>query len=191
MSQRIKALEERAGTVLVRRGQPCSATDAGARLCRHAETLALLEQQLHQELPGLPDDEPGARPVLRLAVNADSLALHCTPALNLFPKRLDRVALGPGNADFHVVPDRTRPMDYDVHSLTEVLGYGTGVNSEWRFLPFYQAFHTEPRSHDAYYAVQRVPRIMSQTHGRDGTRTSYLGTEVYLSIVDANGRFRR
>lgn len=81
VSQRIKALEERAGTVLVRRGQPCSATDAGARLCRHAETLALLEQQLHQELPGLPDDEPGARPVLRLAVNADSLATWFVDAL--------------------------------------------------------------------------------------------------------------
>ena len=37
ISQRIKALEEVAGTLLVRRGQPCSATPAGLRLIRHQE----------------------------------------------------------------------------------------------------------------------------------------------------------
>jgi type VI secretion system protein ImpG len=77
-------------------------------------------------------------------------------------------------------------MDYEVHSVTEVLGYGTGVNSEWRFLPFYNAFHTEDRAHNAYYSVQREPRLMSQLQQREGPRTSYIGTEVYLSIVDAH-----
>jgi len=89
------------------------------------------------------------------------------------------------SADFHVVPDRTRPMDYEVHSVQEVLGYGTGVNSEWRFLPFYNAFHAEDRQHKAYYTVQREPRLMSQLQQREGPRTSYIGTELYLSLVDA------
>lgn len=79
VSQRIKALEERVGAVLVVRAQPCSATPTGARLRRHAERLALLEQELQHELPALAvaagrAAAPAPRPTLRVAVNADSLA---------------------------------------------------------------------------------------------------------------------
>lgn len=119
------------------------------------------------------------------AVDASCMALHAVPAINLLEKRCDRIHVGTDSADFHVVPDRTKPMDYEVHSLIEVLGYGTGVNSEWRFLPFYNAFHTEDRNHAAYYSVQREPRLLSQHQQREGPRTSYIGTEVYLSVVDA------
>ena len=118
-------------------------------------------------------------------VDAGCLALHCVPAINLLERRCDRIQVSPDNSEFHVVPDRTRPMDYEVHSVTEVLGYGTGVNSEWRFLPFYNAFHTEARSHNAYYSMQRAPRLLSQNQQREGPRTSYIGTEVFLSVVDA------
>ncbi len=120
------------------------------------------------------------------SVDATSLVLHGVPAINLLEKRCDRIHVTPDNADFHIVPDRTRPMDYEVHSVLDVLGYGTGVNSEWRFLPFYNAFHTEDRGHKAYYSVQREPRLLSQTQQREGPRTSYIGTEVFLSVVDAN-----
>ncbi len=79
VSQRIKLLEERIGTVLVIRGQPCLATEAGQRLCQHVEQVALLESSLRQSLPGL---EPETGPVtLRLAVNADSLATWFIPAM--------------------------------------------------------------------------------------------------------------
>jgi LysR family transcriptional regulator (chromosome initiation inhibitor) len=72
ISQRIKLLEERLGVVLVVRGQPCTATEVGQRLCQHVEQVALLESSLHRSLPG---PQPESRPAtLRLAVNADSLA---------------------------------------------------------------------------------------------------------------------
>ncbi len=119
------------------------------------------------------------------SVDASSLALHCVPAINLLERRCDRIHVGTDSSDFHVVADRTRPMDFEVHSLTEVVGYGSGVNSEWRFLPFYNAFHTEGSGQDAYYSVQREPRLMSQVQQRDGPRTAYIGSEVYLSVVDA------
>jgi LysR family transcriptional regulator, chromosome initiation inhibitor len=79
VSQRIKLLEERIGAVLVIRGQPCLATEAGQRLCQHVEQVALLESALRQNLPGL---ESETRPVtLRLAVNADTLATWFIPAM--------------------------------------------------------------------------------------------------------------
>jgi LysR family transcriptional regulator, chromosome initiation inhibitor len=77
ISQRIKALEETTGTLLIRRGQPCRATDTGLRLIRHHDEIALLERQLASDLPGL---SPGLA-TLRIAVNADSLATWVIPAL--------------------------------------------------------------------------------------------------------------
>jgi LysR family transcriptional regulator (chromosome initiation inhibitor) len=72
ISQRIKLLEERLGVVLVVRGQPCTATEIGQRLCQHVEQVALLESSLHGSLPDLQAEN---RPVtLRIAVNAGSLA---------------------------------------------------------------------------------------------------------------------
>lgn len=79
VSQRVKLLEERLGTVLVVRGAPCTGTPAGLRLCQHAERVALLESELRDELPGLPPD--GAPVTVRVAVNADSLATWFVAAM--------------------------------------------------------------------------------------------------------------
>ena len=77
VSQRLKALEERIGSLLIRRGQPCTATQAGLRLIRHHDEIVLLERALSQDLPGA-----AAGPAtLRVAVNADSLATWVIPAL--------------------------------------------------------------------------------------------------------------
>jgi LysR family transcriptional regulator (chromosome initiation inhibitor) len=75
VSQRVRALEERVGATLVTRSQPPVATEAGARLCAHAEQVRLLEAEAAAALPGLggAGAETGP-PSLRIAVNADSLA---------------------------------------------------------------------------------------------------------------------
>lgn len=77
ISQRLKSLEERVGTLLIQRGQPCQATAAGLRLIRHHDEVVLLEKHLSADLPGV-----SAGPAtLRIAVNADSLATWVIPAL--------------------------------------------------------------------------------------------------------------
>jgi len=99
VSQRIKALEERLGRVLIRRGAPCVATEAGESLQRHAQQLQLLEAQalapfgLATGGRALPADAGGLP--LAIAVNADSLATWFVPALaelnRLHPARFDLV----------------------------------------------------------------------------------------------------
>jgi LysR family transcriptional regulator, chromosome initiation inhibitor len=85
ISQRIRALEERCGAVLVTRERPCRATEFGAPLCRHAERVALLEQELSRALPaGSIEADPAQVPTLRIAVNADSLATWFVPAAAAF-----------------------------------------------------------------------------------------------------------
>lgn len=83
VSQRIKALEERLGRVLIRRGAPCVATEAGATLQRHAQQLALLEAQALAPFGLQAAARGAAAPALPLAVavNADSLATWFVPAL--------------------------------------------------------------------------------------------------------------
>ena len=73
VSQRLKALEEQIGSVLVLRESPCRGTDAGRRLAAHAETVALLEAQASEDLGRGTDAGNGAARI-RIAVNADSLA---------------------------------------------------------------------------------------------------------------------
>ena len=76
VSQRIKSLEEQTGTLLVRRGAPCQATETGMRLIRHHDEVVLLERTLARDL-GL----SAGTATLRIAVNADSLATWVIPAL--------------------------------------------------------------------------------------------------------------
>jgi type VI secretion system protein ImpG len=126
-------------------------------------------------------------------VDAQSLALFCTPAINLFPKRLDRVMLGPGSAEYHVVPDRMRPMDYEVHHIERVIGHGpSGTDSAREFAPLYRTTHHTLPSGDGYFSLRRTQRRASERQRQVGARVpSYLGDEVYLSLVDGeHGPYR-
>lgn len=72
VSQRVKLLEERVGQVLVRRAAPCTPTEAGQALLRHAQQMALSEADALRSIAG---SSAGLAPVrLALGVNADSLA---------------------------------------------------------------------------------------------------------------------
>ncbi|MEW9898553.1 type VI secretion system baseplate subunit TssF [Chitinivorax sp. PXF-14] len=124
--------------------------------------------------------EPG----LEAVVDQADFALHCVPAINLFPKRADRIHLDDAVNEHHVVPDRTRPMDFEVFAVTGVTGFGVDSDGDQPFLPFYAAYHTEGTAHRAYYTLLREPRVPSEKQRRTGFRTSYVGSEVYLSLVD-------
>lgn len=121
---------------------------------------------------------------LENVVDAGNFALNCTPAINLFERRCDRIHISDNNHDYHVVPDRTKPMDFEVYDVTSVTGYGVGADSEHRFLPFYAAFHQEGHGHGAYFSLQREPRLLSAEQKRRGARSSYVGSEAYVSLVD-------
>ncbi|GEO80264.1 LysR family transcriptional regulator ArgP [Pararhodospirillum oryzae] len=75
VSQRIRLLEERIGAVLIVRGQPCTPTEEGRKICRHVERVAMLEQELRAVMPSLGGEEAlESRITLPIATNADSLA---------------------------------------------------------------------------------------------------------------------
>jgi type VI secretion system protein ImpG len=54
------------------------------------------------------------------------------------------------------------------------------------FLPFYAAFHGSRQQHPAYYATSREPRLPSVRQRSQGHRSSHIGSELYLQLVDAD-----
>ena len=78
VSQRVKALEQRTGRVLVMRTKPVQLTDSGEVVVRFARQLARLELEAQTEL-GM--TESGAPTALSIAVNADSLTTWFLSAL--------------------------------------------------------------------------------------------------------------
>jgi LysR family transcriptional regulator (chromosome initiation inhibitor) len=82
VSQRIKALEQTVGQVLVRRVKPCEPTEAGQALVRFAGQVALLEREALEAVAG------GVRTRVSVVVNADSLHTWFLPALRLMPAGL-------------------------------------------------------------------------------------------------------
>jgi LysR family transcriptional regulator (chromosome initiation inhibitor) len=81
VSQRIKALEQRVGQVLVVREKPCRATAAGVPLLRLAAQTALLESET------LAETTDGSAELIRIAiaVNADSMSTWFTAVLAGLP----------------------------------------------------------------------------------------------------------
>jgi type VI secretion system protein ImpG len=125
-------------------------------------------------------------PVLEHKIDASAFALFCTTAINLFPKRADRIHLNTRENEYHVVPDLTRPMDFEVYRVNGVVGHGTGENRTQEFLPFYSTDETGVRAESsAYYTIRRESRLLSVRQKRYGPRSNYVGGEVFVSIVDA------
>ncbi|PWJ54205.1 transcriptional regulator, LysR family [Quadrisphaera granulorum] len=91
VSQRLRALEQATGRVLLVRSRPVRPTASGERVLQLARQVSLLVADTTAALGGAADDEPGRGgaddgrwvrpPVLPIAVNADSLATWVLPAL--------------------------------------------------------------------------------------------------------------
>jgi len=124
-----------------------------------------------------------AEPKLDNRLDANSFALFCSPVVNLFQKRLDPILISDRFAEFHIVPERTRPIDFEVYQIQEVQGVAAKTNEEQRFEGFYLA-RDDARS-GAYYTVHRMPRVLTAKEKKFGSVSSYAGSEVFISLVDA------
>lgn len=125
-------------------------------------------------------------PLLEQSLSAANFGLYCTPAINLFPMRAERVHLSDQQAEYHVIADRTRPMDYEIYQIEGVTGYGSGAEASQTFESFYRANDLHARKPpNAFYQVRRDARVLSEQQHRQGPRSSYIGSELFLSLVDA------
>jgi type VI secretion system protein ImpG len=128
-----------------------------------------------------------SEPALAASFGPDHLPLFCTPAINLFPRRSDRVTLSPREVEHLIVPDRMRPLDFEVFAVQSVEGHSADGGGTTRFLPFYAANDLSRNpGHRAYYSLRRQPRQLSARSRQGGPRSSYIGHETLISLVDAD-----
>ena len=129
---------------------------------------------------GLPDIASG--------ITTEAFSLNCVPAINLFEKRCDRVHITSQQVSHHVVADRTSPLDFEVFSVQAVTGISGEGQDDIDFRPFYSADDFSPAgdSHASYYTATRKMRQRTEKERLKGARTSYLGSESYLTLVDRN-----
>lgn len=120
------------------------------------------------------------------SITPASFDLHAVPAINLFPKRCDRVPVSGREIDHHVIPDRTAPLDYEIYRLDSVTGIAGDDADDVPFRPFYSAEDFTPfgDQQNAYYSIRRRMRQRSEKQRLKGQRTSYLGSDLYLSLAD-------
>lgn len=148
---------------------------------------------LRPVLGGVPEGEVDlvilldrVQPKLINAVETEQFELFCTPAINLFPKRADRIHITHTESEYHILPDRTRPADFEVYAVEEVTGYGARQSEEYLFRPFYSVESGyRHRAGHAYYTLRRHRSLLSSRQRQHGPRTPYQGTETYISLVDA------
>jgi len=137
----------------------------------HAEIIILLRK--------LPAD-------LIAHVDASRFLLFCTPVINLFPKRLDRIDIKRSLNNFHIVPDRCHPLDYEIFSVSKVVGLLAENSEEVIFNPLYHTRHADNGNYGRYFSLQREPRQHQSSDRKYITRSLYKGTDVFISLVDQN-----
>jgi type VI secretion system protein ImpG len=119
-------------------------------------------------------------------VTPEAFTLNAVPAVNLFPKRCDRVQVTSRDTEQHVIANRTAGLDFEIYALESVVGISGEGADDVVFRPFYSAtdFTAAGEVHPAYYTIRRRMRQRSEKERLRGVRTSYLGSEMYVTLVD-------
>jgi type VI secretion system protein ImpG len=121
-------------------------------------------------------------------VDVEHFSLSCIPLVNLFEKKTERISLKQANQnryDIHITVDQHKPMDYEIYSISEVSSLNQGVYSGSSFRPLYQTVNQDNASnHGKYFSARREIRAISEQNRKYGTRDHYVGSELFISLVD-------
>jgi type VI secretion system protein ImpG len=118
---------------------------------------------------------------LAAAVRKEFFALYAAPAVNLFEKTLDRIAVKSSQHEFHVVPDRSRMLDFEPNRILQVFAHIPGVAQKIPVEPLYTSAAAGSAS-GLCYTARRLPRRRSAEERKYGRKSDYTGTDVFLSL---------
>lgn len=116
-------------------------------------------------------------------IDASAFSLYSTPAINLFEKSCDRVPVTGRFNEYHLIPDRTRPLEFEVYGILNATALDIDRDVEMPLSPFYQFRDLDSRF-PAYYTIHRRERQKTVREQQFLTGRSYVGTEVFISICD-------
>lgn len=129
-------------------------------------------------------------PRLQVAVTPNMFALYAAPAINLFEKTTDRVQVKSNQHEYHIVPDRSRYLDYEPHRLLSVVAHYRGGADASPVRPLYSA-EAEAGGRDRLsYAIRRMPRRRTARENKYGLSSDYIGTDMFIALVAPPGEER-
>lgn len=118
------------------------------------------------------------------ALSPNNFRLFATPAINLFEKQLGRIQINATDHEFHVVPDRTRPLEFEVYRLLGVEAHLRDDSDPRPVAPLYALGALLYDWHDAIFYVPRLTmRKLSSKRRKLLKRGDYIGTETWLSLT--------
>lgn len=125
---------------------------------------------------------------LAAAVRPEMFALYAAPAINLFEKTTDRIAIKSNQHEYQVIPDRSHYLDYEPHRLLEVYAHYPGGQDKVPVQPLYSAsLDGAQGSSGLYYTVRRLPRRRTVEEKRVGLSSDYTGTDMFISLSESGG----
>ena len=127
-------------------------------------------------------------PELTELIGVDDFSVNAVPVVNLFRKKSSRFPVNIQDQEHHVVIDRTQPLNYEVYAIEQVKGFDTNNLQTVVFSPMYKApdigLFPESQTQHAYFSARRADRVPSENSAKNGFRSSYLGSEVFLSLAN-------
>lgn len=121
-------------------------------------------------------------------VNRSFFVLYAAPAVNLFEMQCSRIPLNRREHEHHLVPDRSRPLDFEAHRVLDVFAHFPGSQEKVRVFPLYSLPSGDVRLDDAlFYTLRRMPRRQTAQERRFGTKSQYVGTDMFLSLREPAG----
>ena len=179
ISQRIKALEQRVGQVLVVREKPCKPTAAGIPLLRLAAQTALLESEALAETAG---DGTRDRTRIALAVNADSVSTWFTAVLAALPDALFDVRIEDQDHSARLLREGA-VMGAVTTERTPVAGCRVRPLGVMRYLPVASPAYAE-RHLARGFTPDTVAAVPSLAWNRDDALQDMLLRKAFRRVVD-------
>jgi type VI secretion system protein ImpG len=131
-------------------------------------------------------DQSDAR--LASAVRSSAFSLHTAPIVNLFELTAGRVPVKSNEHEYHVVPDRSRYLDYEAHRVLKMFAHFAGSSDKVEVYPLYSAPPPNvPEESAIFYTVRRMPRRRTVEERRYGKASNYTGTDLFLSLANHGG----
>jgi type VI secretion system protein ImpG len=131
-------------------------------------------------------DEVNAR--LPASVHAGMFALYAAPAVNLFEKTTDRVAIRTNQHEYQIIPDRSRYLDFEPHRVLDVYAHYQGGQDKVPVRPLYSApADSDIADTGLWYTVRRLPRRRTVEEKKYGASSDYTGTDMFISLAESAG----
>ncbi len=141
---------------------------AAVRATRQVEVLLFLRQPEQTE----------RLHALEASVHADTIKLHCAPAINLFEQVAEPVVITQTRAEYPVTVDARNRVGNEVYSIESVYATNPSRRTSVRLPPLFEhRFEASAGEKNVYWrATRRYSQVQPEDPGR-----------MYLSIVDAHG----